>query len=182
MPSKFGSVKRVSIQKDPDSLKRNLNLYVISEDSYGKLIATNMVIKNNIKTWLNQYRMINDTVDILDPYIVNLGIDFVVKTQAGSDKFDVLNRCINTLAGKYGEDFFIGEPFYISEIYETLKQVKGVLDVIKVKLTNKVGGSYADTILEINDNLSPDGSYLLVPNNVILEIKFPTQDIRGKIR
>tara|TARA_Y100001963_G_scaffold159603_1_gene264038 strand:- start:6370 stop:8166 length:1797 start_codon:yes stop_codon:yes gene_type:complete len=182
MPAKFGSVKRVSIQKDPDSLKRNLNLYVISEDSYGNFITTNRVIKNNIKTWLNQYRMINDTVDILDPYIVNIGIDFVVKAQANADKFDVLNRCINALANKYKEDFFIGEPFYISDIYETLKQVKGALDVVKVKLTNKVGGSYADTILDIDDNLSPDGSYLLVPNNVILEVKFPTQDIRGKIK
>ena len=182
MPSKYGSIKRCSIQKDPDSLKRNLNLYVISEDQYQSLTTTNKTIKNNIKTWLNQYRMINDTIDILDPYIVNLGIDFVVRPQANADKFDVLNQCINALAEKYKESLFIGEPFYISEIYEALKKVRGVLDVLKVKLTNKVGGSYADTLLEINDNLSPDGSYLLVPNNVILEIKFPTQDIRGKIR
>ena len=164
------------------SAKRNLNLYVISEDQYGNLTTTNRTIKNNIKTWLNQYRMINDTVDILNPYIVNLGIDFIIRPQAGADKFDILNSCINTLAAKYKEGFFIGEPFYISEIYEELKKVKGVLDVVKVKLTNKVGGSYADTILEINNNLSPDGSYLLVPNNVILELKFPTQDIRGKVK
>jgi len=182
MPAKFGSVKRVSTQKDPNSLKRNLNMYVVSEDQYGNLTKTNQTIKNNIKTWLNQYRMINDTIDILDPYIINLGIDFVVKAQAGADKYDVLNRCINTIASKYNEDFFIGEPFYISEVYETLKNVNGVLDVVKVKLNNKVGGSYADTILQINTNLSSDGSYLMVPNNGIVEIKYPTQDIRGKIR
>jgi len=182
MPAKFGSIKRCSIQKDPNSQKRNLNLYVISEDQYGKLIKTNKTIKNNIKTWLNQYRMINDTIDILDPFVVNLGIDFIVKPQSGADKYDVLNRCINALAAKYNQGYFIGESFYISDVYEELKKVKGVLDVLKVKLTNKVGGSYADTILEINDNLSPDGSYLLVPNNVILEIKFPSQDIRGKVR
>jgi len=182
MPAKFGSVKRCSIQKDPNSQKRNLNLYVISEDQYGKLTKTNRTIKNNIKTWLNQYRMINDTIDILDPFIVNLGIDFIVKPQLGADKYDVLNRCINTLAAKYNQGYFIGESFYISDVYEELKNVKGVLDVLKVKLTNKVGSSYADTVLEINDNLSPDGSYLLVPNNVILEIKFPSQDIRGKVR
>jgi hypothetical protein len=182
MPAKFGSVKRCSIQKDPNSQKRNLNLYVISEDQYGKLTKTNRTIKNNIKTWLNQYRMINDTIDILDPFIVNLGIDFIVKPQLGADKYDVLNRCINTLAAKYNQGYFIGESFYISDVYEELKNVKGVLDVLKVKLTNKVGSSYADTVLEINDNLSPNGSYLLVPNNVILEIKFPSQDIRGKVR
>ena len=70
MPGKFGSIKRVSAQKDNDSQKRNINLYVISEDSFGKLIESNGTIKNNLKTWLNQHRMINDTVDILDPYIL----------------------------------------------------------------------------------------------------------------
>jgi len=182
MPGKFGSVKRCSAQKDPNSLKRNLNLYVISEDVYGKLTRTNQTIKNNIKTWINQYRMINDTIDILDPYVVNLGIDFVVKAQAGADKYDVLNQCINTLGAKYNQGFFIGEPFYISDIYETLKKVHGVLDVLKVKVGNKVGGNYADTVLDIRKNLSPDGSYLMVPKNVIVELKFPTTDIRGKIK
>ena len=92
MPAKFGSIKRCSVQKDPDSLKRNLNMYVISEDQRGLLIKTNSTIKNNLKTWLNNYRMLNDTIDILDPYIVNLGIDFVVRPQANADKFDVLNQ------------------------------------------------------------------------------------------
>ena len=182
LPAKFGSIKRVSVQKDPDSLKRNLNMYVVSEDQYGKLIETSAVIKNNLKTWLNQYRMINDTIDILDPYIVNLGVDFIVKAQAGADKFDVLNRCINTLAQYFNQGMFIGEPLYISTLYQKLKDVKGVLDVVKVKLNNKVGGSYADAILNINTNLSPDGSYLIVPNNAVIEIKFPTEDIRGKVR
>ena len=51
MPPKFGSVKRCSVQRDPNSQKRNLNIYVISEDSFGKLIETNSTIKNNLKTW-----------------------------------------------------------------------------------------------------------------------------------
>tara|TARA_R100000093_G_C1884352_1_gene55082 strand:- start:67 stop:540 length:474 start_codon:yes stop_codon:yes gene_type:complete len=157
-------------------------MYVISEDVYGKLTRTNQTIKNNVKTWLNQYRMINDTIDILDPYVINLGIDFVVKVQTGADKYDVLNRCINTLSAKYNQGFFIGEPFYVSDIYESLKKVRGVLDVLKVKIDNKVGGSYADTALDVRKNLSPDGSYLVVPKNVIVEIKFPTNDIRGKIK
>ena len=72
--------------------------------------------------------------------------------------------------------------FYISDIYEELKKVNGVLDVVKVKLNNKVGGNYADTALDIHKNLSPDGSYLIVPKNVIVEVKFPEVDIRGKVR
>ena len=94
MPSKFGSIKRVSVQKDQDSLKRNLNMYVISEDPAGFLIASNSVIKNNLKTWLNGYRMINDTIDILDPYIINVGIDFVIRASIGEDKSTVLAKAI----------------------------------------------------------------------------------------
>tara|TARA_R110000824_G_scaffold237694_1_gene426499 strand:+ start:4926 stop:6722 length:1797 start_codon:yes stop_codon:yes gene_type:complete len=182
MPGKFGSVKRVSVQRDPDSLKRNLNMYLISQDRYNKLIQTNSTIKNNVKTWVNHYRMINDTVDILDPYIVNLGIEFVVKAQIGADKFEVLNSCVNSLKEMYTDPFFIGESIRITNIYRELNQVRGVLDVVKVKLTNKTGANYADTVLDINKNLSPDGIYLAVPKNVIVEIKFPQTDIRGKVR
>jgi hypothetical protein len=182
MPGKFGSVKRVSVQRDPDSLKRNLNMYLVSQDPYNKLIKTNSTIKTNVKTWVNHYRMINDTVDILDPYIVNLGIEFVVKAQIGVDKFEVLNSCVNSLKAMYTDPFFIGESIRITNIYRELNQVRGVLDVVKVKLTNKTGANYADTILDINKNLSPDGTYLAVPKNVIVEIKFPQTDIRGKVR
>jgi hypothetical protein len=61
MPSKFGSIKRCSVQRDPDSQKRNLNMYIVSEDSFGKLILSSDTIKKNLKVWLNQHRMINDT-------------------------------------------------------------------------------------------------------------------------
>lgn len=182
MPAKFGSIKRVSVQKDPDSLKRNLNLYVISEDEFKKLTTTNLTIKNNLKTWLNQYRMINDTIDILDPLIVNLGIDFIVQPTEGVDKFALLERCVTALRNHFSTAFYIGERFVISDVYQVLKDVTGVLDVLKVKITNKTGANYSSVVMDINDNLSPDGSYLMVPKNVIVEIKYPETDIRGKIR
>ena len=93
MPGKFGSIKRCSVQRDPDSQKRNLNMYVISEDKFGKLTKTNNVIKNNLKIWLNQYRMISDTIDILDPYVINLGIDFSIRVNMNMDKFTTVNKC-----------------------------------------------------------------------------------------
>jgi hypothetical protein len=182
MPAKFGSLKRCSVQKDPDSLKRNLNLYVISEDQFGKLTKSNSTIKNNLKTWINHYRMINDTIDILDPFIINLGIDFVVKPATGIDKFTLLDSCINALSEKYATAFYIGEHFNISDIYQELKSVKGVLDVVKVKLNNKTGANYSGTMIDINNNFSPEGTMLIAPKNAIFEIKYPATDIRGKIR
>jgi len=182
MPAKFGSVKRVSAQKDPDSLKRNINLYVISEDPHEKLLAANMTIKNNLKTWLNQYRMINDTIDILDAYVLNVGVEFVIKTVAGADRSDTLREAIKIVKDKYAEGFFIGEALYISDIYSELKKNTKILDVIKVKIINKTGAQYSSIDFQINKNLSPDGSYLICPKNAIFEIKFPDTDIKGKVR
>ena len=182
MPGKFGSIKRVSTQKDPDSLKRNLNLYCISEDSQRKLTKTNTTIKNNLKTWLNHYRMINDTVDILDAYIINLGIEFVIKPVSNSNNAEVIDNAINVIKNKFSEGFFIGEPFYISDIYSELKNTQNVLDVLKVKIVNKNSGQYSNIRLDINSNISADGSYLVCPANAVFEIKFPESDIKGKIR
>ena len=182
MHSKFGSVKRVSVQKDANSEKRNLNMYVISEDSFGKLIKTNSTIKRNLKTWINQYRMINDTVDILNPYILNFGIEFSIKTVSGADKFTTINNCINKLASFYSSGFFIGESFSISNIYAQLNTVRGVLDVLKVKIVNKTGTNYSGATIQIEKNLSPDGNMIIIPKNAIVELKYPASDISGKSR
>ena len=182
MPAKFGSIRRVSVQKDPDSAKRNLNMYVISEDSFGNLTKTNTVIKNNLKTWINQYRMINDTVDILDPFILNFGINFTIKVMSGADKYSVINACIASLSNYYSAGFFIGEHFSISDIYAELKKVNGVLDVLKAKVVGKTGANYSGATINIEKNLSPDGNMVIIPKNAIVEIKFPNVDIVGSAR
>ena len=182
MPGKFGSVKRVSVQKDPDSLKRNLNMYVISENHFGKLTATNSTIKQNLKTWLNNYRMINDTIDILDPYIVNVGIEFVIKVLPTADRNLAITQSITRLKRKFARNYFIGEHIQISDIYSELKRARDVLDVIKVKIISKSGGQYSYVNFSINENLSPEGDYLMCPKNAIFEIKFPSVDIKGKTR
>lgn len=182
MPQKFGSVKRCSVQKDPDSQKRNLNVYVMSEDSQEKLINTNETIKQNIKTWLNHYRMINDTVDILDPFIINLGINFVIKAQSGTDKFAVLDECVTALANEFATPLFIGESLSISRIFNVLNNVNGVNDVVKVQFINKNTSNYSNVFFAIGENMSPDGDSLVCPKNAIFEVKFPAVDIRGKLR
>jgi hypothetical protein len=182
MPAKFGSIKRVSTQRDPNSQKRNLNMYILSEDPFGKLIATNSTIKNNLKIWLNQYRMVNDTIDILDPYIINVGVDFMVKTVDGANKYAVLDSCVEALKKMYDIPFFIGEPFSISDVYSKLKDVNGVLDVVKVKIVNKTGVNYSGSTIDLNSNLSPDGTNLIIPKNAVVEVKYPETDIKGRIR
>jgi len=182
MPSKYGSIKRCTVIKDQSSLKRNLNMYVVSENSFNKLTLTNNTIKQNLQTWLNNYRMVNDTIDILDPYIINLGVDFVLKLKPGKSKTDIQALAVDKIRKLFAEGFFVGEAMFISSIYTALKDIESVLDVSSVKINNKSGGQYSPTAFVINKNMSPDGSQLLCPANAIFEIKYPEVDIRGKIK
>jgi hypothetical protein len=182
MPLKFGSIKRVSAQRDPNSQKRNINLYVVSEDQFGKLIKTNDTIKNNLKTWINNYRMISDTVDILDPYILNFGIAFMIKAKPGTNKFVTLDLALDSLRQYYTNNYYIGQYFSISDIYSVLKEVPDVLDVLNVKIVPKTTVGYSQAEIDINDNTSVDGDSIVIPRNAIVEIKFPEVDIVGKVK
>ena len=183
MPGRFGSIKRCNVVKDANSFKRNINLYVISEDVNGRLIKTTSSIKKNLKTWLNNYKMLSDTVDILDAKIVNIGVEFDVMSELEVDKYAVLARAsdaVRTRMARLKQD--ISEPFSISNVYKILRNVSGVLDVTSVKLVRKAGGDYSSAFYDLDSNTTVDGRLLLVPENVVVEIKFPDIDIRGTIR
>lgn len=181
MPPEFGSIKRASIVRDYDSFKRNINIYVVSEDSAGSLTNSNQSIKENVKVWLNKNKMINDTVDILDAKIVNLSIKFSIVSDIEADSSQVLRDCISELQREYSKTKFIGEAFFISDIYTILKNVQGVNDVKTVKVEQKNGLDYSDVFFDINRFMSRDGRYIEAPKNIIFEIKFPQSDIYGEI-
>lgn len=181
MPPEYGSIKRVNVIRDEDSFKRNLNIYLISEDVNGKLTATNNVIKENLKVWINKNKMMNDTIDILDAKILNLGIDFTIVADLESNKYDVLSNAIFALKSEFSRTREIGEPFFLTDIFTALKKVKGVVDIVKVKAINKRGGIYSNIRYNCDNNLSADGRYIDIPSNVVWEIKHPESDIRGAV-
>lgn len=181
MPHKFGAVKRCKILQDQGSFRRNLNLHILSEDTSGFLTQASSTLKNNIKTWLNKNKMINDTIDILDAFVVNLGIEFEIIHDLDYNKYDVLTECVRTLATKFRDPLMIGEPFYITDVYNYVNDVIGVVDVTKVKIVAKNGGVYSDVFVDIEDLMSADGRYVSAPDNVAFEIKYPDSDIKGAV-
>jgi len=182
MPSKYGKIKKATIVQDPDSLKRNLNIHVLGEDTKGKYQLTNNIIKRNLKTWLTDYKMINDTIDILDGKIANYGIKFVVIPQLGINKYDVLPVAVDAVKELFLTKKDFGESLIISEIYSKLNKLEEVSDTIDVTIVNKQGGSYSDVSFSIFEHMSPDGRVLNVPEDYVLELKFPNLDIQGAVK
>jgi len=183
MPAKFGAIKKCSIIQDADSFKRNLNTYILSENSNNKLIKANNTLKRNLKTWISRHKMINDTVDILDAEIVNIGIEFDLVTRVDSNKYEVLEKALTALRTKFREySFYIGEPIYYTEIYQTLNRVAGVADTTNVKIVQKYDSRYSQISYDVDYFTSPDGRYVAIPQNAIFEIKFPSLDIKGTVK
>ena len=174
MPLRFGSISRCSMVKDSDSFKRNLNLYVLSKNNNGTLTNSNSTLKLNLKTWLNKYRMINDSVDILDARIINLGVTFDIIGRRGFNKATILNDCLQALGNLFAVAPDIGEFLEITTIYKTLNLVEGVADTVNVEVNQKLGSLYSDTFFDIESAYSADRRFIRFPIDTIYEFKYST--------
>ncbi len=182
MPAKFGSVKRASIVRDVNDLKRNLNMYVIAQDRDGNLQKASTSLKNNLKTWLNSVRMVTDTIDIFDAKIINLGleIDVVVnqKTNFATALSEIRNKLFEELTLAKSE---IGQSFSIGEVEKILSSIPSIVRFNGVKVVSKSGTGYSDIRYDIASNVSPDGGLIYIPEDSIWELKNAT-DIVGKVQ
>ena len=182
MPAKFGAIKRANIYQDKNSFKRNMNLYVIGQDVFGKLATLTDTAKQNLKTWLQKHKMLNDTIDILDAFVVNLSIEFVVVAEKDFDSVEVFDNCMRNLKEELELNPGIGEEFSITEIYKILNRTRGVVDAVDVTIRQKTGDAYSDISYNVSANTSADGRRVYFPQNVIYEIKHPDMDIKGEVR
>jgi len=89
---------------------------------------------------------------------------------------------VTALSEKFGSAFYIGEDINISDMYKELSMVRGVHEVVSVKLVNRTGSSYSGNSIDINKNTSSDGTKVTIPKNAVVEIKYPDTDIKGQVR
>ena len=182
MPPRFGAIKRLRVVQDPDSFKRNLNLYVLSENENGFLTSANNTLKQNLKMWLNNYKMIHDTVDLMDGKIINFAIEFHAIADPEFNKSLVLANAQRALANYYSQPLFMSEPIYLIDIYNVLnRQVRGIIDVKDVKIVPRSAGPYSSLSFDFNIQKSNDGRILYAPENVCFELKYADRDIKGTI-
>ena len=181
MPRKFGKVSRISVVNDPSGINKRLAMYVISKNNLDNFVNTNDVTKRNLKVWLNKNKMMTDQIDVFDARIINVGFNYKYAIEAGFSKTRVAADVNQAVSELFDEKQYIGEPIYITTIYQTINRVQGVVDTIKVTPLIKQSANYSNLGLEIEDVLSKDGTFLKCPKNCVFEIKFPSQDLKGTV-
>ena len=184
MPKQFGSIAKAMAYQDSDSFnQRNINLYVLTRDSNGKFQKPNSIIKNNLKSYLSRFKMINDSIDILDANIINIKINYKIISFPDVDKFSALETSKRDLTNYFENrrSYEIGESFLITDVFAVLKNSPLVLDVVEVDVVTKTGQLYADSNFDTDYGKSADGRRIMCPIDSVFEVKFPNTDIVGTI-
>lgn len=191
MDPKFGSISKCDIISEQSfnlqELKtRNpltLNMYVLSQDVNNNLCACNSAIKQNLKTYLSQYRAVNDTILIKDAFIINIGINFEIIPVPGTNNNDALIQCINVFKDYFSIDKWqINQPIIMGDLYNAINQLNVVQHCPRIDILNLVGSEngYSDVIYSIK-NATKNGIIYPSLDPSIFEIKFPNKDIVGRI-
>ena len=141
MPSKFGTISKALTQKpDATSANTTLDIFVLSQDINSNLSTASNTLKQNLKTYLNQYRMIGDTISIKDAFIINIGIDFEIVTLPNYNNNQVLKKCITALQAYFNIDRWqINQPIIINPLFVLLDEIEGVQTVKKINLKILLG-------------------------------------------
>lgn len=159
----------------------NLDLYILSLDINEKLAIASNTVKNNLRTYLEEYRTIGDSINIKDAFIINIGIEFEIITLPNFNNSEVLTNCINALTNYFNTDNFqINEPIILSQLYITLDKISGVQTVKNIKIVNKTQGVYSGTSYDIEGATINNVVYPSI-DPMIFELKFPQNDIKGRV-
>jgi len=193
MPSKFGSVAKVHVLQDQltstksttdniiDSNPLSLSMYVLTYNNDRKLVSASANMKENLKQYLSQYRMLTDAVNIKDAFVVNIGVKYDIVLRPGAVGREVLLRCTQALQEHFDiRKWNINQPINVGAIYSLLDRIKGVQTVQNVEIINKVGGSYSQYAYDVKGATKNDVVYPSY-DPCIFEVKLPDSDITGRI-
>lgn len=157
-----------------------VNMYVLGFDSNKKLTNLNLAVKQNLKTYLGEYRVLTDTVNIIDGYIVNIGVDFEVICYSNYNKREVLTACVTELQEYFNIDrWTFNKTINISEIELVLANIEGVMSVPMVKVYNLCGEPYSPNRYNIDEATKAKIIYPSL-DPCVFEVKFPNKDIKGR--
>ena len=188
MPPEFGTISKAYAiptqigELNPGETPTVLDLYVLSQELNGSFSSASSILKRNLRTYLSEYRMVGDSVRIKDAFIVNIGVEFDVVTRPNFNNNQVLTNCINSLTTYFQRDNFeINEPILLTSINTLLSGISGVQTIKNIKIFNKAGSTgYSNIDYDIEGATIDQVVYPSI-DPMIFEVKFPSQDIKGRV-
>jgi hypothetical protein len=174
------------IQKKTNILEVNnpfaINMYILGYDVNKNLTNINDAVKQNLKTYISEYRMITDGINLMDGFIVNIGVDFEIIVYSNFNKREVVTNCLTILQDYFNIDnWTFNKPINISEIELILANVEGVMSVPSVKISNLCGGDGNYSTNRYNIEQATQGK-IVYPSldPCVFEVKYPNKDIKGR--
>ena len=179
-------ITKYLVGKDSNLKEKNnpfaINLYLLGYNLNGNLTNLNRAVKENLKTYLNEYRILTDGVNINDGFIINIGIDFEIITYQNYNKSEVLANVITELKNYFSIDnWTFNQTINLSEVELLIANIEGVSSVPMLKVTNKCGGNYSSNSYNIDAATKNKIVYPSLDPSVF-EIKYPDSDIKGRAR
>ena len=194
LPAKFGRIAKAYITQDdqisPLTTEPNripnplaLNLYTLGYDKNKKLTTLNSATKQNLSTYLEQFRMLTDAVNIKDAFVINFAVDFEITAFKTYNNQEVILNCITELQDYFAVDKWqVNQPIVISEIKNLLGGTLGVQTVEDVKITNKSGISIGYSQYKYDfESATKKGVIYPSLDPSIFELKYPNTDIKGRV-
>ena len=189
MPSNLGVIAMAYAEPvkvgeyETGTLPSILDLYVLSYDINGRLKTASPPLKRNLKTYLSEYRMINDAINIKDAFIINIGIEFDIVVRPNYNNSETITKCISALQRYFDiENWQINQPIIIPELKILIDKIEGVQTVKNLKINNLAGttlgySEYAYDVIgaTINDVVYPS------IDPMVFEVKYPNEDIKGRV-
>ena len=195
LPTNYGSISKVYVTQDvaqemiPTSTVattegRNplsLDMYILAYDSNNNLTQASTTLKQNLASYINQFRMVTDAINIKDAFYINIGVNFDIVVQSGYNNSDIITNCILAIQDHFNiEKWNINQPIIISDIIARLLQIKGVQSIPKIEIVNKQGGNYSQYAYDI-PGATRQGKIYPSLDPSIFEVRFPNTDIQGRV-
>ena len=189
LPSQYGQIAKVytTPQKASEVTATekitSLDLYALAYNNQKQLEVPSLALKNNLKTYLSQYRMINDTVNIKNGFIINIGVNFDIIVPPNFNSNEVIAACIIALQAFFNIDNWqINQPIILRDLYNILDRVPGVQTVKNIEIVNKAGTSlgYSQFGYDIQGATVNNIIYPSIDPS-IFEVKYPNNDIIGRV-
>lgn len=189
LPSQYGVIAKAYIEPvkaqnvSSGEIPATLDLYVLSYDANNNLRLCSNTLKQNLSTYLSQYRVIGDSVRIKDGFIINIGVNFEIVVLPDYNNNDVLLNCINSLKEYFNiNKWSINQPIILRDLYVLLNQIDGVQTVKNISIINKVGTNigYSQYAYDVEGATQNNVIYPSLDPS-IFEVKYPNTDIQGKV-